>query len=366
MKNFHEETDHNRLDRLTETFTLALKSEPKKMENGVQNKILDCSQCGKIFGTIDEFDTHNRKHHTPNLFSTNTVEPKEGEDNQDIYSDDESEEYDDLAFYDTEYTPKASTGEETSGISFKGESEEFQLAHKAIEKMMTKPRITYNVEGNQIFVKSVPKAGRISLQITTTNGEKGCVGLQFHKPKKGKVSFRISKPSGEEPRFVSALAEDILKPILRGLITGDMNEASLSKMQMKTINKTMRSSPMKKTPAKQKERSVCNVCGNAYETKVSLEVHMNDHEATCKDCNFTFKCPNSLNEHQKLCYLKVETGAPSKMFQCDSCLDVLSNKRALKNHMTQHEQFNARIEKTPYKPKFADKCETCGTGFDIN
>ena len=262
-------------------------------------------------------------------------------------SDDDSEEYDDLAFYDIELTPKIPNGEEISGMSFKGDSEEFQVAHQAIDSMLTKPRSTYNFEGTEVFVKSVPKAGRITLEITTTNGENGCVGLQFHKPKKGKVSFRITRPRGEEPKFVTALAKDILKPLIRGLIRGDMNEANIMKMQVKTI----KSSPLRKPTQKQKERNYCKDCGNIYETKLSLEVHINEQEKKCEDCNFTFKCANRLNEHKKLCLLKVETGAPSKMFQCDSCLEVLSNKLTLKNHMTQHDNFNARIEKTPYRKK---------------
>ena len=52
--------------------------------------------------------------------------------------------------------------------------------------MMTKPRNTYNFQGNQVFVKSVPKASCITLEITTTNGEKGCAGLNFTNLKKGR------------------------------------------------------------------------------------------------------------------------------------------------------------------------------------
>ena len=81
---------------------------------------------------------------------------------------------------------------------------------------MTEPR---NTQGNQVFVKSVPKSSCITLELTTTNGEKGCAGLKFYKPKKGKVSFRITKQRNES-NVVTALAEDIFKPLLRGLITG--------------------------------------------------------------------------------------------------------------------------------------------------
>ena len=73
-----------------------------------------------------------------------------------------------------------------TGVSFKGDTEEFESAHKALENMMNKARTTYNVEGKNVLVKSVPKASRITIEITNKNGQKGCVGLQFHNPKKGK------------------------------------------------------------------------------------------------------------------------------------------------------------------------------------
>ena len=93
-----------------------------------------------------------------------------------------------------------------------------------------------------------------------------------------------------------------------------MNETTLMKMQIKTLNKTIRNSPRKMTPVKREEKNDCKVCGSVYETKFTLEVHMKEHETKCEDCNYTFKCPNSLYEHKKLCYLKVKLVHPKKHF----------------------------------------------------
>ena len=95
---------------------------------------MDCSECGLLFETNDTLIVHNKEYHTWKLFNVEVEEPKGDEEAFIIESDEESEEFYDLAFYDIEYTPKVSTEEEISGISFKGESEEFQLAHKTIEK----------------------------------------------------------------------------------------------------------------------------------------------------------------------------------------------------------------------------------------
>ena len=56
---------------------------------------------------------------------------------------------------------------------------------------------------------------------------------------------------------------------------------------MKTLNKKIRSSQIRKTPAMQKTGNNCNVYGNVYETILSLKGHMNDHETKCEYCKFT-------------------------------------------------------------------------------
>ena len=155
----HKETDSMRIERLTSMIDGVVNNSSEIKDcREAPGKLFDCSECGKLFNGNEELKIHNSEHHTSKLPSQSEVETKEGEDNLDMYSDDESEEYDDLAFYYMEYTPKIPSGEEISGISFKGDSEEFQLAQKAIESIMTKPRNTYNFEGIQVFVKSVPKA----------------------------------------------------------------------------------------------------------------------------------------------------------------------------------------------------------------
>ena len=88
--------------------------------------------------------------------------------------------------------------------------------------MFNKPRNTYNVVGNQVYVKSVPKVSPITLEIQTTSGEKGCAGLKLHTLHH--TSFRLTKQKGENTSTVIAIAETIFKPLLRRESHSDSKE----------------------------------------------------------------------------------------------------------------------------------------------
>ena len=105
MTNRHQETDHDRILRLSLTVKSQQKSEPNKEINKELNKLFCCSDsdCGLIFQSYEEQKSHNGKNHQLNKLSR---------ENEEISDDSESEEelleYDDLTYFDVEYTPKES------------------------------------------------------------------------------------------------------------------------------------------------------------------------------------------------------------------------------------------------------------------
>ena len=286
MKKVHLESDHNRIDRLFNTF------EPMQIKGSGNFSSFDCTECGILFSSIEDQRSHNEKQHKVKCSIVKSEEIL-----VDSGSDSEQEDYDDLAYYDIEFTPKEPSQEEKTGVSFKGDSEEFESAHKVLENMMNKARTSYDVEGNKVLVKSVPKASRITIEITTVNGEKGCVGLQFHNPKKGKKSFRLTKPKREESKFLIALAEKVFKPLLKGLITGDLNESSLKKLEKRTLNKTIKSLRLKKNTYMKKKLLDCVECGKCFNSSLSFKTHKIRHEIECQQCDFTNNSKLVVEEH---------------------------------------------------------------------
>ena len=62
MKTIHFESDNDRITRLTETFSLVIKQEPKKCTIK-ESKILDCSECGVILKNWKEMEDHIENYH---------------------------------------------------------------------------------------------------------------------------------------------------------------------------------------------------------------------------------------------------------------------------------------------------------------
>ena len=66
MKSVHDESDHLRIKRLTETFEAAIKQEPIAKDEVLKPtnaKSLDCTECGVLFITFQEQKNHKEQHH---------------------------------------------------------------------------------------------------------------------------------------------------------------------------------------------------------------------------------------------------------------------------------------------------------------
>ena len=75
MKNIHLESDHERLDRVTDTVKSSLNEESlqrstskKEQDSHVKSQIFDCSEFGKIFPTREDMNIHNKKFHDEKVF----------------------------------------------------------------------------------------------------------------------------------------------------------------------------------------------------------------------------------------------------------------------------------------------------------
>ena len=64
MKNIHSESDHSKIERLTETTKATLEQERLNFFENNSLKIFDCSECGQIFPTNNEHRSHIEKYHT--------------------------------------------------------------------------------------------------------------------------------------------------------------------------------------------------------------------------------------------------------------------------------------------------------------
>ena len=76
MKRVHNETENDRICRVTDTVKSALEQEQMKKKNKHNNPCFDCSVCGMIFKNSQEQNTHNQKIHASVLIPNVILDTK--------------------------------------------------------------------------------------------------------------------------------------------------------------------------------------------------------------------------------------------------------------------------------------------------
>ena len=148
MKNVHQESEHERIHRVTETVKSALAQESTK----VHIKSYDCSECGFIFATSDEQNNHNQKEHAsglvPEIFGETKSEEKivDLTDSEDSSSDDYSEDKEDINI-DYEYFEESET--------FNGKKPLFVQSVIALKKLISDKGESKIINKHKMVVRDV-------------------------------------------------------------------------------------------------------------------------------------------------------------------------------------------------------------------
>ena len=177
------------------------------------------------------------------------------------------------------------------------------------------------------------KTSPTTIEITTKKGEVGCAGIQFFSAKKSSVM--ISKQNRNELIMVKALAFKVIKPLLSGLITGELTEESIMKLEKKPFDKTI---------GKFKP-SDCTQCGKTFVNSHGVSVHMAKvHERKCEGCQTIFQTTNELKLHGEVCHIKHiktpisnekqkrQATPESKGLTCEHCNFKANNESEVENH----------------------------------
>ncbi|KAI8124569.1 Zinc finger protein 112 [Lucilia cuprina] len=152
-------------------------------------------------------------------------------------------------------------------------------------------------------------------------------------------------------------AEDFDKP--KKSLKSNKKSTAKTKKALKKTSKTLDISsdgtaiirekkPRDKTEKKYNQPHICEICGNIYQRRYTLDMHMRRHgdkkEFECEICSDAFHSNFELNRH-----MRKHTG--SKPYTCSYCSRSFSDHSTL----TKHERIH-RNER-PFK------CETCGKSF---
>ena len=107
--------------------------------------------------------------------------------------------------------------------------------------MMEQKGKRYSVWGREVHISSVRRGGAavtITVEIKTKNGVAGKANLMIY----SKGSMRITKKRGEDVIYVKSLSEFIVRPIMKKIMSGEINEAYLKNMETKACSKKAKKS----------------------------------------------------------------------------------------------------------------------------
>ena len=307
MKNIHQESDHERIYRVTETVKSALAQESL---NG-NEKVYDCSECGLIFNTSDEQNNHNQKDHASGLIPEIIRDTKSEEkvidltdseySSSDNYSDDEEE-----INIDYEYFEDSET--------FKGHKPLFKQSVIALKKLISDKGEHKIINKHKMVVRDVRggKYDGIEAEIEVSKGEeKGVATIKIWGPSKAakakkKCTVMIVKFSSCEEKFAKMLSRKIIKPLLDSYLKG------------KGWKSLIKSDIIKKERPSRPERTACPDCEKPF-TKGYIKTHMERmHIVKCDICEKSFKTQSDMKNHRKLTHSQAAI---------DIVQDVLNTKK---------------------------------------
>ena len=212
-----------------------------------------------------------------------------------------NDDFDDISDnYDITMFPKNVSDAEKSGITIKGNNEEYINAHKSIKDIFRKKGERFFINNNEVCVTDVPTNKPICVEVKTKNSLSGKANLKIYdKNAKGVGTIMITKPSGSELIHAKNLAFKVIKFLLDGLISNDISQEYIDQMKRK--------------PLKDKHRIKCDCCGDLFENRNLLDDHMNkthnlESDVVCDICDTKFKSNTDMIKHKEEDHM--DTGSP--------------------------------------------------------
>ncbi|XP_070404250.1 zinc finger protein OZF-like [Nothobranchius furzeri] len=202
-----------------------------------------------------------------------------------------------------------------------------------IEDNEKKPLLSH-LHQHQIEDRDVPTSSSADQMITETGGEAETSRSSYLNPHEKTSDSSETEVSGDDDDDDVNLDSELSDS---GPETGEediyWNESRFSPSDVKTVNKSF----------------ICSECGEQFLHKRSLKKHarVTSHSANSSSGSFKEKCVR-VNQNVNSCR---EVQTEQKLFSCDFCGKVFSQKSTLTNHIRVH---------TGEKP-FA--CELCGQRF---
>ena len=128
-------------------------------------------------------------------------------------------------FYDWTLVPKMYPPEKKTGVTFKGDTEEYIAAHTLIFDMFNQKGAQYLVNGVEIRILDNAENKPIKVDVKHGKGQSGKVNNKMYKVNKlGFATMMISKTSDSKMNHVKILSFNVCRYLLGGIIDSEIKK----------------------------------------------------------------------------------------------------------------------------------------------
>ena len=169
------------------------------------------------------------------------------------------------------------------GITIKGSSDPYVIAHKIVTDTMSEKGNRYLINGVEICILDAPKNKSINVEVKAGKAMSGKANLKIYGVNKGGfATIMITKPKGINYEYSKILAFRVFKFLLDGLMEETLSVKDIQEMKRKK---------------KQEKRKIvklnCEVCEKKFLNMQGLKMHKTKfHGSTQND----LECPEEKME----------------------------------------------------------------------
>ena len=203
MKNVHQESDSQRIERLQLTIGSALE---KNLKGNLHS--LDCTECGIMFTTSQEKEDHEMNHHTNGICPSenpikSTMKQSENNSTKTLWCEDETKLYKVTTFPNSDGEP--------FGLTIKGKGKHLEAHNKVMDTINRLPKDKATTFGNiKLTVNDKVKTTSLlnaKVTVLTPDNVEGQAEIKIHKPseKRHKATIEIRKLTGHDYDSVEKL-----------------------------------------------------------------------------------------------------------------------------------------------------------------
>ena len=140
-------------------------------------------------------------------------------------------------YYDCILTPKNASDENKNGITINGSNDQYIEAHLKLLEVLNVKGDRYIINNIEVGILDTPEKKPVVVDVKSKNGMSGKVHVKIYGiNKNGGATIRISKPKGSGFEYTKMLTFKVIRYLLDGMISGDINPDDIEKLKIKKQN----------------------------------------------------------------------------------------------------------------------------------